>query len=275
MLDSILQNIGLNEKEGRVFLEVLGHGEQPASAIAKLMGMPRNTTRFVMDRLVERGLVKKKVVGNGQFYSAEEPESLIHILEKKRIDENARIDRQIADLKGVMAELETRLKTERSKPKVTFYEGDEGLMSAYDDTLGSSETIRSFACYDMMIEKLNDYFKSYFERRVKNRIPIRWIHPDTPRDIEEAKRDKKEMREGHLIPHGQYYFTPEIQLYDGKLNITSLRERLGIIIESRELYDALAVAFELAWKEAARLDLGKKEEGQKPKKAGRREGRLR
>ncbi len=261
MIESIVKSIGLNEKEGRVFMAVLGHGEQPASTIGKLVKMPRNTTRFVLDRLSERGLVKKKVVGNSQYYSAEEPESLIHILEKKRIDENAKIDTRIRDLEEVMAELETRFKTGHAKPKVTFYEGDEGIMKVYDDTLTSSETIRSFACFDMMIEKLNEYFKSYFDRRVQKKIPIRWIHPDTPLDIEEAKRDKSEMREGCLIPHQKYHFTPEIQIYDEKLNITSLRERLGVIIESREIYGAMSVAFELAWKEAARLDVLRTKKG--------------
>jgi sugar-specific transcriptional regulator TrmB len=254
MLDSILKNIGLNEKEGRVFLAVLGHGEQPASSIGKLVRMPRNTTRFVLDRLAERGLVKKRVVGNGQYYSAEEPESLVHILEKKRIDENARIDAKVADLNAVMAELETRYHPQGNRPKVTLFEGDEGLIRVYEDTLTSSEDLRSFASFDSLHGILPDYFEAYFKRRSEKKISIRSIHPDTPLARENVKLDKKALRESRLVDADRYNFTPEIQFYDGKVSITSLKERLGIIIESREIYDAIAVAFELAWKEATRID---------------------
>jgi len=157
-----------------------------------------------------------------------------------------------------MKELQTRYHPQSTKPKVSYYEGKEGLIKVYDDTLTSSETIRSFACYDMMRGEFSDYFKTYYERRSKNRIPIRCIHPDTPLDAKEAKRDKEEWRESRLLPHKTHYFTPEIQVYDNKLSIVSWKEILGIVIESPEIYDSFKAIFELAWKEANRLDTRRK-----------------
>lgn len=254
MIEPILQNIGLNEKEIRVFLATLEHGEQPASVIAKHVEMPRNTTRFVLDRLAKKGLVKIAMRANSQQYAAEEPQNLVYILEKKRVDETAVIDQKIAALKEVMAELETHFGPDSTKPRVTFYEGDEGLVKVYEDTLTSSETLRSFASFDSLHGILPDYFKTYFERRMKSKIHMRSIHPDTPMAKESTNHDREVDRESRLIPADQYSFSPEIQIYDGKLSITSLKEKLGIIIESREIYNAMAVAFELAWQEATRLD---------------------
>jgi len=254
MIETVLENFGLNEKEIRVFLATLEHGEQPASVIAKQVQIPRNTTRFVLDRLAEKGLVKITMRANSQQYAAEEPQNLVYILEKKQVDETAAIDRKIDALKEVMAELETHFGPDGTKPRVTFYEGDEGLVKVYEDTLTSSETLRSFASFDSLHGILPDYFKTYFERRMKNKIHMRSIHPDTPLAVESTKNDKRVDRESRLIPADRYSFSPEIQIYDGKLSITSLKEKLGIIIESREIYDAMAVAFELAWQEATRLD---------------------
>ncbi len=258
MLQNVLHNLGLNKKEIDVYLTGLELGSQPASTIARRVKVPRNTTRFLLDKLVDKGFVKKTKKANTQLYTPEEPKNLINLLERKRVDLNAKIDDQVDVLQEVMAELETRYRPESTKPKVTFYEGDEGLVKVYEDTLKSSETLRSFASFDAMHGVLPDYFKTYYERRSKNNIHIRSIHPSTELAREKTKNDKKEMRDSRLIPGEEFWFTPEIQFYDGKVSITSLKERLSIIIESHEIYEAMVIAFELAWKEASRLDPRKK-----------------
>jgi len=258
MIENVLQRMGLNSKEIKVYLITLELGTQPASVIARKVAIPRNTTRFLLDKLVEKGLIKKTTKANTQLYTPEEPKNLINLLERQRVDSNSVIDAKINQLKEVMAELETRYRPESTKPKVTFYEGDEGLTKVYEDTLTSSETIRSFASFEGMHGALPEYFKNYYRRRSENEIFIRSIHPDTPLARERTKNDKKEYRESRLIPKDKYNFNPEIQLYDNKIVITSWKEKLGIIIESQEIYQAMTVAFELSWNEASRLDRRKK-----------------
>lgn len=254
MIENVLHHLGLNSKEIEVYLTALELGRQPASIFARRVKIPRNTTRFLLDKLVEKGFVKKTARANTQLYTPEEPKNLINQLERKRVDLNAKIDEKIGELTAVMAELETRYRPESTKPKVTFYEGEDGLVKVYEDTLKSSEDLRSFASFDAMHGVLPDYFKTYYSRRVKNKIKIRSIHPDTPLARQKTKDDKKEWRESRLVPANQYSFTPEIQFYDNKINITSFKEKLGIIIESQEIYQAMTAIFELAWKEAGRVD---------------------
>ncbi|MBN2096739.1 hypothetical protein JW752_05110 [Candidatus Peregrinibacteria bacterium] len=258
MIKNVLQSIGLNQKEIQVYLIALELGTQPASVIARKAEIPRNTTRFLLDKLVDKGLIKKGTRANTQLYTPEEPQNLINLLERQRVDANAVIDKKIGQLNNVMAELESRYRPESTKPKVTFYEGNDGLTKVYDDTLTSSGTIRSFASFDGMHGALPEYFKTYYKKRADNQIMIRSIHPDTPLAREKTRHDKKEWRESRLVPAKPYNFTPEIQLYDNKTVITSWKEKLGVIIESQEIYEALRVAFELAWKEAGRLDKRKK-----------------
>lgn len=254
MIENVLHDMGLNGKEIKVYLITLELGTQPASTIARRIKIPRNTTRFILDKLVDRGLIKKSTRANTQLYTPEEPKNLINLLERERVNTNSIIDEKIGQLKQVMVELETRYRPESTKPKVTFYEGDEGLVKVYEDTLKSSEDIRSFASFDAMHGALPEYFKNYYKRRMENKILIRSIHPDTQLAREKTKHDKKEGRDSRLIPEKKYNFTPEIQIYDKKIIITSWKEKLGILIESEEIYQAMGVAFELAWKEATRLD---------------------
>ena len=258
MLEKVLENIGLNAKERKIYLISLELGTQPASVTARRAGVPRNTTRFILDKLVDGGLIKKSTRANTQLYTPEEPKNLINLLERQRVDANAKINDKISQLNEVMVELESQYRPESTKPKVTFYEGDDGLIKVYDDTLTSSETIRSYASFDGMHGGLPDYFKNYYQKRAGNKIFIRSIHPDTELARLKTKNNKNEWRDSRLIPADKYDFNPEIQFYDNKVVITSWKEKLGIIIESQEIFQAMTAAFELAWKEATRLDKRKK-----------------
>lgn len=57
-----------------------------------------------------------------------------------------------------------------------------------------------------------------------------------------------------MILANEYSFPPEINIYDNKIVFMSLIEKFSLIIESKELADALKKVFELSWKEAVRLD---------------------
>ena len=142
----------------------------------------------------------------------------------------------------------------KDRPKVFFYEGREGLEKVYEDTLTSTEPIRAYANLEPMNEGLPGYFPEYFKRRASRGISIRAIGPRTEANIELVKRDIEEKRETALIPKEIYNFSPEINIYDDKVMIASWKEKLGIIIKSKEIADIMKKIYELAWAEAKRLD---------------------
>lgn len=258
MINNVLQSIGLNQKEIMVYLAILKLGTQPASIIARSVGTQRNTTRFILDKLVDNGLVRKSTKANTQLYTPEAPKNIIKLLEGQRRRINEESNEEIKQLKKIIPELKSKIRPKSSKPKVTYYEGKDGLIKAYEDTLKTSDMIHSFACYDVIHGEFQEYFSTYYKRRAKNKIPIKCIHLDTKLGRLKAKRDKNELRESRLLPANKYYYKPEIQFYDDKVSIASWEETLGIIIESHEIRELFQVIFDLAWKEADRIDPRKK-----------------
>ena len=115
-----------------------------------------------------------------------------------------------------------------------------------------------FANVDDMHKALPNYFPKYYERRSQKGIMIRAIIPDSSVGRERASHNKEEKRESALVPHKEFSFSPEINIYNNKVMIASWREKLGVIIESAEIADAMKKVYELAWAEAKRLDAGKK-----------------
>jgi len=248
-LKSFLFSIDLSEKEISVYIVLLGMGKGTVSQIARRAQLNRTTGYDILGTLVAKGLVSISGKEPKQEYIAESPESIITLL-NERIEKTSE---QLKRAKEIMPELKS-MHNVSDRPQVRFYEGKDGLKQVYEDTLTSTETIRAYAEVGNMHKALPDYFPEYYERRSKKNIFIRAIFPATPASLERATQNSKEWRDTAIVPADKYNFSPEINIYDNKVMIASWREKLGIIIESAEIADAMKKVFELSWAEAKRLD---------------------
>lgn len=253
-LKTALLSLGFAEKEANVYLMLLELGKGTVSEIASRAEINRTTGYDILSRLVNYGLVSISGKEPKQEYVAESPDKVVTFLENKKKE----TEKQIVRAKNFLPELKS-VHNVSGRPKIRFYEGKDGLKEVYEDTLTSHEAIRAYATVDDMHAGLPDYFPKYYQRRAKKGIHIRAIVPKTQIGLARAKQDRAEARETALIPPDKYYFTPEINIYDNKIMIASWREKLGIIIESSEIADAMKKIYELSWAEAKRLDAeGKK-----------------
>lgn len=249
MIVNILRTFQLSPKEIAIFEKVLELGSQPASRVAQLCELPRNTVRSILDGLVKKGLMVKTSRAKTQYYATESKDNIIRALKFRRLRMEEEIDAQIGLLESYGEELSAR-HWAKSRPKITFYEGVKGLEKVYEDTLTAKTGLMSWAATDEMIDAMPDYFRTYFKRRTAKGIPMRSIHPDTPSAREIVGRNEQELRESALVPADRYHWTPEIQIYNNKINIASWKEKLGIIIESEEIADAMRTIFDMAFEEA-------------------------
>jgi len=248
-LKKSLEYIGFSEKEVVVYLALLSLGKGTVTQISRKAGINRPTGYHVLASLSSKGLVKISGKEPKQEYIAESPDQIEKLLQNK-IEENQKF---INEARKIIPELKS-IHNVTDRPRVFFYEGREGLEKVYEDTLTSHEPIRGYATVDDMHKGLPGYFPEYYKRRAKAGISIRAIIPKTEIGIERSTHDKEEMREMAFVPADKYYFSPEINIYDNKVMIASWREKLGIIIESTEIADAMKKIYELAWAEAKRLD---------------------
>lgn len=248
MLENILKSFQLQQKETEIVTKMTELGPQPASSIARMCDMPRNTVRHILDVLAKRGLVAKTMRANTQYYSLETKEHLISALKLQKMKIQQELDDQITLLEEYGHELTDR-SWAASRPRIRYYEGWSGLEKVYEDTL-NAKALKSWASFEEMYETMPDYFRTYFSRRAEKGIPIRSIHPDVPKAREAQKRDKKELRESALVPSDRFQWGPEVQIYNDKINISSWKEKLGIIIESREIAQAMETFFDLSYEAA-------------------------
>ncbi len=248
-LKTSLEKLGFSEKEAHVYIALLELGKGTVSHISRRAHIKRTTGYVILETLMHKGLASISGKKPKQEYLAEPPGKIVEIAREKLKRDQAELLRA----EQLVPEL-TSIHAQGDRPKVRFYEGTDGLIQVYEDTLTSHEPIRAYATFDDMHKALPNYFPSYYKRRGQKGIHIRGIVPLTPAALERERHNMEETREMMLIPADKFYFSPEIDIYDNKIMIASWREKLGIIIESEEIADAMKKIYELAWAEAQRLD---------------------
>lgn len=250
MLTNILKSFHLNEKEMQVVLKVMELGSQPASTIARVCEKPRNSVRSMLDTLVRRGLLVKTMRTNTQYYAMETKENLIRALKFQKMKSEQEFDEQIALLESYGHEFTDR-HWASSRPRIRYYEGWSGIEKLHEDTL-TATSLKSWCSYDSIMTMMPSYFKSYFKRRAAKGIPIRAIFPDVEISREGQKRDAEVLRESALVPTDKFNWGPEVEIYGDKVLISSWSEKLGVIIESREIAQAFEAFFDLSYEAAER-----------------------
>ena len=248
-LQRALISMGFSDKEAIVYLSSLELGKGTVSQISRRAGINRTTAYHILDSLVNRGLVIISGKEPRQEYCAESPDKIITMFDHY-IQTNQTYIKQAKELIPNLKSIHNV----RGRPKVKFYEGVEGIQQVYEDTLTSKETIRAYASVQDTQRTLPSYFPNYYFRRADKGIAIRAIFPSGNEAKELVKMNKQQKRETAIVPTKDFSFTPEVNIYDNKVMIASWLEKLGIIIESKEIADMMKKVFELAWKEAKRLE---------------------
>jgi len=231
-----LQNIGLTEKESKVYLANLEIGTKVVSEIAKKAKINRVTTYDILQKLVEKTLVSQFTKNKLKYFTASDPEEIITDYKNK-----------LNNLENSLPELR-RLKGETKHPKIRYFEGIEGIKKIYADTLSSKTEILNFANSAEIRKHWPEYDEEYVQKRCNKKIYLRGIAPLDKQGEKVRSENKKYNRDIRLIPGEQYTFSNEINIYDDKVAIISFKDELiGTIIESPAIAKTQHAIFNMAW----------------------------
>ncbi len=239
MLDEQLKNnIGFSEKETKTYLALLELGEATIAEIAKKSKLKRTTVYLVIESLKEKGFVNSLKKGKKQYFYAEDPRSIGKKIEEKK----NMFDSIVPELLAMSNFLD-------KKPKITFYEGSEGIKTVYRDFLNyKKQEILAWVSEEAFETLGKDFIDYYVPQRVKNKIWVKAIAPDTPEIREYKKVEGESLRQTRIIDAQKFPIKVEIDLYGkNKIGIVSFKENMGLIIESETLHTTLKSIFMMSW----------------------------
>ncbi len=242
-LNEQIQSLGLNEKEAKIYLASLELGLTTIQNIAKKAQIKRSTVYEIMENLIKQNLITVVPKGKKRYFLAAEPAKLAELISQKQ-----------ATLTKMLPELEALSKVSPVKPKIRFYEGEEGIKTVYADTLKEEAEILAFVSVSAAYKSpVIDYLtKQYVTQRSEKRIMAKVIAPDSSVAKEYKKRDEKEYRQTKLVSEKDYPFSIEINVYGNKVAFISYKpnELMAVIIESKEIAKTMGLIHKFFWKNA-------------------------
>lgn len=248
MIKSLLKQLNFSEKESMVYLALLEIGSAKANDLAKQTNLNRTTVYDICEILMQKGLISKYKKGSSTYFNALDPKHLITYLDREQEEKTKEIEKQKIKVKDLLPQLLSLQSVYgKTKPKVQFFEGEKGMREAYEDTLKSKEIILAYANVETMHNALPNFFPEYYKRRAASKIFIRAIMPRNKASIDRSKVNQEEMRDTRFLPEGGQTFSPEVNIYNNKILIASWKEKIAILIESKELADLQKLTFNLLW----------------------------
>ena len=244
----MLEQLNFSEKEAQIYLALLEVGSTKPLVLAKKTGLNRTTVYDICEILMQKGLISKYKKGAATYFNALDPKHLLTYLEREKEEKTREIEKQknrVSELLPQFLSMQNIYGT--TKPKVQFFEGEKGMREAYEDTLTSKEIILAYANPQTMHEGLPNFFPEYYKRRAEKKIFIRAIVPRNEISAERVQHNQEEMRDTRYLPEGKMTFSPEVNIYNNKMLIASWKEKMAIIVESKELADLQKMTFNLLW----------------------------
>lgn len=248
----LLQNLGLDESEARVYHALLELGPATVSDITKKAGISRTLGYHVLEKLAVDGLVNRIAEAHTRLrYSANHPRTLLQFVTNRK----NQWERRAKETEQLLPELISLYKV-AEKPTIRYEEGANGIKRIFGETLESKTEILSILDIEGWdTPEFRGWGKDYNQERSRRKIHERILMLDTPAGRAWMKYYKgsftyTEYRwiKPEQLP-GILNFGGEINIYENKVAMALLKKPnlIGIAIESSALANILKGLFELAW----------------------------
>ncbi len=243
IIDSLRQ-LDLDPLSTRFFLSAFKLGPAGIPEIAKAARIKRSTAYLLAKQLAEKGLILKdhKKYAN-KIYPIDPHQLLTRISARQR-----QLRRQEIELEENLPQLQAMYTSVKIQPKVTYFEGNSGLMQVWQDILSTNSEILLWT--NQQTENLffgPQNHDRFIRERLAKRLPIRVLAVDNSQSRELKTGDTEFLRHTNLLPLNTS-FSAETYIYDTKIAMLDYnQDTIGIIVESVPLVTQQKAQFELVW----------------------------
>jgi len=252
-----LEDMGLSEKEARVYVASLMLGPATVQQIANQADIKRVTTYVILESLSGLGLVGQATQGKKTYFTAEEPISLQGLLDKREQE----IQDQKDLFKTFLPDLESLKSIPPETPTVKYYDTVEGIHSLVGSFLLSAVANKTESIYGMSdVDKVEEFFPQIAKKkgnpiRIKAGLRSKLIYT-SERGHFYKEHDSESNRESRHIPPGKYPIKGDLTLAGDSTLFLSLDgdHPFGVSIKSAAVADAMRTLFDLAWAEAEKYN---------------------
>lgn len=258
IIETVLEELGLNQNERTIYKTLLRLGVSPASVLGDRSNISRSTAQYTCNQLAKKGIVTKSKKANTFLYVIESPNDLLGLVHKKQ----EKLQEQERRTQHVVQSLQALQSTQVVLPKVRFFEGKEGVAHAYDEIIKDmkptetiyilSSTLDDSDKYDLEELKMN-----FTKKRCKKSVSAKTINAYSKRGVRVQQEQDRWNRKTLLVPAEQFPISnTEIYIYNNKVYSMSFEDEglFAYIVENQGIAKMLHAYFDITWMAAEQLD---------------------
>lgn len=240
-METILQSLGLREKETIVYLAVLELGQASVLRIAQKSCTKRPTAYITLATLQEKGFVEVIPKGTTTLYQAVDPEKILRGFDEK-----------VAAFRDALPELRSIANASPGKPRVRFYEGKKSIMALYEKEIFNAHEI--LALVDIRT------LRSMMPREeLDGLVHMMKATGSTIREfIEDSLEAREYLKEKNRLALGKTKFLPadmrfsvDILVYENTVAMISPKNMIAVLIEDSAIASAHRQFLEFLWQNTA------------------------
>lgn len=241
-IQETLKQLGLSERETRVYQALLDLGPSTMSNIVRKTSIPSSKIYNVLERLSEKGLVTYVLVKGKKEFRAANPEKLLSLIKEKE-----------TLVKDILPELNDIFKKTSKETNAEIYKGKEGLKQIFEDIIKEKRDFYVLGASGKGEHTLPYYIPHFYEKLKDSNIKTKIFFIDS----EETKKQAVNLRKYKNI---DMKFLPEqirnlmvTFIYSDKIVIIPITSTIeispiAIMIKSKESADSHKDYFDWLWK---------------------------
>ncbi len=236
-LAETLEQLGVDEKQAKVYLAALELGTATIQELAHHSGIKRTSIYNFLEDMKRQGLVSEMESNKKVLIIASDPHQLV-----KRAEE------RLSETRNILPSLLAIFNQPGEKPKVRYLEGISGIRAAYDDMIKTGEMIYAFSDFEKMLAVMPTEEMFLFPlQRVEHGIKFYSITKDGPWTRYAMARNDEQLREMKFVEDAADFET-EINIYGNKVAMISFRRPYAtVIVEDRAISQTLRSSWKLLW----------------------------
>lgn len=220
-IDKILNKIGLNNTESKIYTALIERGPSLISHIAQT-GLHRPAIYHALPTLISKGLVTVSKSGKRRLYIAESPEKLRGV-----------VDALVHELEVALPELEASYHAKERKPIVKFLEGEHAISFVLNDVVYSLKKGDIFYRYSSTkdAQKSSQYLPRDY-RKIRDQKQLqRFVIANENTMIGKKPRLERSVK---FIPKEYGLFDYDITqiIYGAKIAFLDYNTKTALIIEN-------------------------------------------
>ena len=243
-MKELFKNLGAGEKEAETFLKLLELGAQPASVVARMVGVPRSTMYLILENLKKLGLVEEFSRAGMKYFKCVSVDSIRDVLKVKEGEIKYAydlLDEKLPQLKS----LENKLSI---TPTVKFYEGKEAVAKVYEEAL-KEKTFRAYFNPVLVKKMMPVYLKKVAEVIKENKCEAKEFVVYSKEGSEYKKAYNSSFHQIKILPKTMKFYSDTIICHD-KIFMISYGEKdvSAVEIINSSLAETQRVMFEEMWR---------------------------